>query len=79
MKDIIIKPTHIRRELIILLICLVIAFILNIVSIIAYKTAWSELFSQLHYVLAISVALYLLFAFVRLVIGLVKPLFRKSK
>ncbi len=58
MKNIIITPTDVKRELIIWLICLVAAIGVNIYAIITYNTSWSELYSMGGYVLTLSFFIY---------------------
>lgn len=60
MKDIIITPRKLKRELFIWLLCLVAAIGLNVYSIIYYDTSWRELYTHLGYVVAISIVIYLL-------------------
>jgi TRAP-type C4-dicarboxylate transport system permease small subunit len=60
MKDIIITPRKLKRELFIWLLCLVAAIGLNVYSIIYYNTNWSELYTHLGYVVAISIVIYLI-------------------
>ena len=60
MNDIMIKGRRIKIELYKLLICFVIANIMNIFSIIKYNTKWTELFSQLHWVVILTALLYFL-------------------
>lgn len=68
MKDLVITSKRIKKEFYILLICFVIAFIINVVAVTTYKTPWSEIFTQIGYVIIITVLLYLLSAFARGVI-----------
>ncbi|PRY98751.1 hypothetical protein [Marinilabilia salmonicolor] len=60
MKDIIITHRKLKRELFIWLVCLVAAIGLNVYSIIYYDTSWSELYTHLGYVVAISIVIYLI-------------------
>jgi hypothetical protein len=60
MKNIVITPRQLRREFFIWLLCFTAAIGLNIYSIIYYNTNWSELYSQIGYVFAISIAIYLI-------------------
>ncbi|SFE05898.1 hypothetical protein [Thermophagus xiamenensis] len=60
MKNIIITPRQIKRELIIWLLCLIIAIGLNVYAIIIYSTSWSELYSQAGYVVVLSFFLYVI-------------------
>ncbi len=67
MRDIVIKAATIRKELIIFSVSLVAALLLNIYSIVSYETAWKELYSQLHVVIALGIVIYLLVLFFRLI------------
>jgi hypothetical protein len=80
MQDIVIKGKTIRRELFVLLVCIIIAFGLNIYSIIAYHTEWKELFTTFHLVLLLGLVIYLLLGLVRLLIkGLLLPFAKNRK
>ncbi len=76
MKNIIITPKHIKRELLIWLFCLVVAIAFNIYAIIIYQTSWSELYSQVGYIIALSVFFYAVLWLFRGLFRLVKY-FRK--
>lgn len=78
MKDILITAQRQRKELIIYLICLLVAIGLNIFSIIKYSTSWSELITQLPYVIIISLGIYVVTAVVRLLVYLIRIPFRKK-
>jgi hypothetical protein len=69
MKPITIHP---RREFIIWLIAFLFSNLLNIYGIIHYKTRWIELFTQLGYVIVLSLLLYFLVALIRLVFNMIK-------
>jgi len=60
MKDLHITGTTLVREFRIWLILLLVAFLTNVYSIIAYDGQWDELVSQLHVVLILSVVYYLI-------------------
>ena len=77
MKDIIIKEKHIRRELYLILVSFVLAFVVNIGAIVAFDRPWSELYSQIGYVLFITVGIYVVLATVRIIIALLYRMFRK--
>lgn len=77
MKDIVISAKRIKKEGYILLICFALAFMTNIISIILFKTPWYEIFTQIGYVIVITVTLYLLVAFFRFIIYLVNKLIRR--
>ncbi len=68
MKDILIKASSIRRELLVYLTVFIVAFFSNVYAIIAYSGRWAELYTQLHIVFLLSIFLYLLLALIRLVI-----------
>lgn len=72
MKNIIITSKIIKRELLVWLATLVFAQLLNVYSIAKFKTEWSELYTQLGYVLALSVVFYFVLWIVRLLFGLFK-------
>lgn len=79
MKDIIIGAKRIKTELLTFLACFVIANLLNLYSIIAYKTAYVELLTQIFYVLLFSVALYIVWTIIRIIIFTSKKLFKSKK
>ncbi|MFW6043724.1 MAG: hypothetical protein ACOCPW_05150 [Marinilabiliaceae bacterium] len=60
MNNIVITPKEIKREILIWLICLIIAIGMNVYAIISYETSWSELYTHFGYVLFISILLYLI-------------------
>ena len=73
MRDIVIPSMVIKRELIILVLSLVSAFLLNVYSIIKYGTSWKELYSQVHVVLGVALLIYVLVFLFRIIIS---PVFR---
>ena len=77
MKDLVIKGKWIKRELLVLIIMFLIALIMNVVGIIKHEGRWMEMLSQLHVVLLLTLVLYLVFGFLRLIIYLLVILFRK--
>ena len=77
MKDIVISEKHVRRELCFILVCFVLAFLVNVGAIIAYDRPWSELYSQIGYVLFITAGIYVLLAVVRIIVALLYRMFRK--
>lgn len=79
MKDIIIGAKRIKTELLTFLACFAIANLLNLYSIIAYKTAYVELLTQIFYVLLFSVALYIVWTIIRIIIFTSKKLFKSKK
>ncbi len=79
MKDFTISGNKINRELLSLLVCFIIAFLLNVLAIIIYKTNFSEIVSSLHYVLMFSLVLYVLWSIVRLLFVSIKYLILDKK
>ena len=79
MKDIIITPRHLKKQFAAFLICFAIAFILNIIGIVVYKTAWSELLTSLKYVFIVAFVLYIIVLLIRLIIFTFKTITGKRK
>lgn len=77
MKDIVIPGKVVKRELAILLVSFVAALLLNLFSIIGYKTAWTELFTQLHVVVVVAVVIYILVVLLRWIFSPIFRLFTK--
>lgn len=65
MKDTVINAAIKKRELVIFLICLALAFLLNVFSILQYNTNWNELYTMWYVVLFVSLVLYLMSWLVR--------------
>lgn len=78
MKDIHINFTKKQQktELLIFSLSLVISIFCNIYSIIWYHTKWSELFTQMHVVVAIGIVLYLLILLIRLIYFVIKMIWQ---
>jgi len=79
MKDFTISGNRVIRELIIFLICFIIAFLTNVIAIIIYKTHFSELLTSLYYVLIFSLLIYFVSTFIRLLIAPIKYLILPKK
>lgn len=77
MKDLIFTSKQQKMELIWVAACFCIAILMNVFSIIGYKTLWSELYTQLLWVLIITCFLYAISVGIRIAIYLSKRLFRK--
>lgn len=60
MQDLIITKERIKIEINKILICFLIANILNIYSIVIYETEWWEFFTQLHWVIILTLVMYFL-------------------
>lgn len=75
MKDTVITARRKKTELVTFLVCLGIAFLVNVGSIIYYKTPFYEMFTQVGFMLCIALALYLVWTALRLIVWL----FRRKK
>jgi len=75
MKDITISSRRIKKELTLLLACFVIASLINIAAIIIYNTPWLEVFTQIGYVLLLTILLYLILFSFRLIMRSLKEIF----
>jgi len=79
MKDLVIKGKWIKRELIVLLVLLLVSFVANAVGIVKHDTEWIEMLSQLHVVVLLTMALYVLTGLIRILIYLIIMPFRAKK
>ncbi len=68
MKEITIKVSSFKREFVIWGVLLVVAFLTNIYAISTHGGQWSELVSQLHIVLILSIVYYGFFALIRAIV-----------
>ena len=75
MKDTLITARRKKTELLTLLVCFAVAFLLNVGCILYYHTPFSEVFTQIGYVLFITLALYLIWTAIRVIVWL----FRRKK
>ena len=79
MKDLIISGRRSTRELRVLLICFVMALLINAGTIVFYKTEWKELLTTLPVTAVVTLALYGLSVVFRLIVrGIALLLRRKS-
>jgi len=79
MKDLVISSNKLKKEILFFAVCFVAAFIINIIAVIIYKTPWYEMFTQIGYVLVITLVIYFMVILFRVIILLIKKLFvRKS-
>ncbi len=78
MKDIVIPGKRIKQELLILAITIGIAVVLNIFSIIKFKTNLVELVSQLPIVIALGIAIYIIVVLLRLIFHPILSRFQKK-
>lgn len=79
MKDIVISEKRQKGEIVLFCICLLAAILLNVCSIIIYKTEWSELWTQGLWVLVIGCGLYGLTIVLRLMIWGIRKLFHTKR
>ncbi len=77
MKEIVITTIKLKKELLIFLGCFAAGFLTNVGAIIGYGRPWVELFSQIGYVVAVSVVLYVLLLFLRGLVALVRMFFHR--
>jgi len=75
MKDTLITAKRKKTELLTFLVCFGIAFLLNVGCILYFKTPFYEMFTQIGYMLVITLCLYLIWTSIRLIIWL----FRRKK
>ena len=66
MKDILFSTKRQKAEIIEIVACFFAAFLINVFSIIYYKTSWSELYTQWLWVLIITCVLYIISVGVRI-------------
>jgi len=71
------KSRRQRVELLILAICFLLAFMLNVVAIMLYHTSWKELYSQWIAVILLSLFLYALTWIIRFIFWGVKAAWSK--
>jgi hypothetical protein len=78
MRDTVITARAKKRELKFFGISFILAFLLNILSIILYHTEWKELYTQLGFVIKLSVVIYAVIVVLRLIVIGVARLFGKN-
>jgi hypothetical protein len=78
MDNIVITPKIFRNEFNVWLGLFALAIALNASAILYYQTEWIELFTQMGYVLAISIVGYLFVALPRFTVWLLKRRFRST-
>lgn len=78
MKDFIITVRRQKIEFISLLVCFIIAFLLNMYAIFKFHTSFSELFWSLGYVFTATCVLYAFWVILRLIVYGIKCLFKKK-
>lgn len=77
MKDIVLSVKRQKTELKIFIFCVLLAYMMNIISIIVYDTSWSELWTQSLWMLILSCVFYGLTVVVRLLIVGIRSVLKK--
>ena len=77
MKDIVISGKTVKYALWAFLVCFIIACLINVGAIIAYDRPWTELFSQIGFVVFVALILWLVQLALNLVILGVRALIKK--
>lgn len=72
MKDTVITAKRKRTEIVSVSVCFALAVLINIGSIIYFKTPFYEVFTQIGYTLVITLVLYLVWIIIRLFFSLFK-------
>jgi len=67
MKDSLFTVKRQKREFVYILVCLLLAIVLNVFSIIFYGTEWKELYTQWFYVLMLAIGFHYLTILFRLI------------
>ena len=71
MKEIVLSVKRQKTEIKIFCVCIALAYLMNIISIIAYGTSWSELWTQSLWMLLITCGFYGLSVVLRLLLSLI--------
>lgn len=79
MKDTVLTARRKKTELITLLACFIIANLVNLYAIIAYKAPYSELISSIFYIIIFTFVLYAAWAILRLLFYGLKALIIRKK
>ncbi len=79
MKDTIIKADWKKRELLMISVCFIIAFFLNIYSIIKFDTAWIELITTLHVTILITLIIYFISIVLRGIYFFIQNIFKNKQ
>ncbi len=77
MKDIVIPSRIVRRELLVALACFLTSFFMNVGAVVAYHKSWTEIFSQIGYVVVISVFFYVILWIIRILFLIIKKIINR--
>ena len=78
MKDSIITAQRKKKELISLLVCFIIANLVNLYAIITYHTHFSEMITGIFYIIIFTLVIYAFWTVIRIFFHGIKVLFRKK-
>lgn len=78
MKDTILTAQRKKTEIYTFLVCFIIANLIHVYAIIAYKASFMELLTSLFYVLAFTIALYIAWSAIRLGFYAIKKLITRN-
>lgn len=78
MRDILLTVKRQRTELLIFTVCFLIAFLLNVISIITFGTEWKELYTQLLWVVCLALLFYGVWLFLRMLYWGIKKITHKE-
>ena len=79
LRDSVITAGQKKREIIIALSCFAATFLLNVYCVIRYACPWTEIFTQLGFVVVLAVGLYVLTVIVRLIVKALALLFGRCR
>ena len=74
-----IPGSTIKREVRIAAGCFIAAFLVNVIAIICYKGNWTEAFTQIGYVIVLSIIIYVLVNIIRLLVWLILSTVRRIR
>lgn len=79
MKDTIITARRKKIELITLLICFVIANLIHLYAVIAYRASFMEMITSIFYIIIFTLVLYAFLGILRILFYGIQALFRRRK
>lgn len=79
MKDTIITARRKKIELITLLICFVIANLIHLYAVIAYRASFMEMITSIFYIIIFTLVLYAFWGILRILFYGIQALFRRRK
>jgi len=79
MRDIVITKKRQKTELLSILVCFILAFLLNLYAVIAYDGKWTEIFTCVGFMIMTTVVLYAVWTIIRIIFYLIKKLITKKR